>query len=314
MPVQREFSRYRQLLSPLALRGLEAAAARRSDNVKMAESVALAVPAATLLLRDDPAEHKPLIAAMRHLAELGAEAAKQDWAHIPWHLVVPLRDDSGEIRPFYHPLALHLNLAAFGRCYESLSMEDWGAIENAIPDAVSVTRCIETYADTTPEGDRLTLVLWYALCLQDQAIALGRDIDLELTDAVVHSALAQPGPGGTLQRHDPELSLDAWTYDELVGLHALANLALGRRNPTWLARVQEIAAWHLENTQPDNTTTQPWALLAFLASPQTHSFADQQIHDATTHATGDAPVVNTLTALLLADAAAGLERLEACSL
>jgi len=86
----------------------------------------------------------------------------------------------------------------------------------------------------------------------------------------------------------------------LVGLHALARLALLRRHKTWAKRVEEIAMYHLENTQPDNATNQPWGLFAFLWSAKTRSFAEQQMHDATAHSGG---AVSPLAAMLLADAA-----------
>src|SRR5690606_33037121 len=96
-------------------------------------------------------------------------------------------------------------------------------------------------------------------------------------------------------------SPDTWTYRELTGLHALANLALLRRNTAWARRVKEIAGYHLEHTQPDFTTYEPWALFAFGWTPATSDFAQQQLHDVQTHlASGGVDL--TAAALLLADA------------
>ena len=36
----------------------------------------------------------------------------------------------------------------------------------------------------------------------------------------------------------------------------------------------------MENTQPDNTTNEPWGLAAFAALDETGTFAEQQLHDA----------------------------------
>jgi hypothetical protein len=139
-------------------------------------------------------------------------------------------------------------------------------------------------------------------------------VDIEILDAVVHMALkseasATGGDAHPLCAYDPEESPDAWTYRELTGLHALANLALRRRNSNWSQCVQEVAAYHLEHTQPDFTTYEPWALFAFAWSQRTASFAEQQIHDAQTHlagtAAGDASA-GIVPGLLLADAAANM--------
>src|SRR5690606_7345308 len=126
------------------------------------------------------------------------------------------------------------------------------------------------------------LVLWQLLCVADQAALLSRDIDFEWIDAAVYQAIGTPGPDGSLHPRSDEESLDAWTYRELCGVHALADLALLRRNTAWARRVQEVVRYHMDNSQPDNTTTQSWALFAFLWSPATRPFAEQQLHDATT--------------------------------
>ena len=98
-------------------------------------------------------------------------------------------------------------------------------------------------------------------------------------------------------------SFDLWTYRELSGLHALANLALRQRNQVWAKRVQDIAEYHQANTQPDYTTSQPWGVFAFLWPDSTHLFAEQQIHDAQTEGGGG---LTPLAAMLLADAAHSL--------
>ncbi len=98
-------------------------------------------------------------------------------------------------------------------------------------------------------------------------------------------------------------SLDGWTFRELIGLHALAHLCRLHPSPHWQHRLGEIVAYHLENTQPDNTTNQPWGLPAFVLGNAV-SLAEQQLHDVRTHA-GSLPHHRPplFTGLLLADAA-----------
>jgi hypothetical protein len=247
----------------------------------------LGLAAARLLLRDDPAQHEAMAASivtLSRLSELG-----------------DLADGGGHRRPIYLPLVLHLNLQAFARRYESLTPALWSQCESAWPAAIEPLRVAEQFSDQPPPGAILDVVLWQALCLMQWGLAMSRDTDLEYLDSVVHQVVSRPGAGGSLHARQPRESLDAWTYRELAGLHALANLALLRRSAPWSRRVEQVALYHLENTQPDNTTNQPWGVFAFLWSSQTRSFAEQQLHDATTNAAGD-----VIAALLLADAAASL--------
>lgn len=273
-----QFIRYHAMVSQLASQGLQ-----RGATASPANALAAALPAATLLLRDDASQHDPLVQAMRDVA---ATTSLVDWA--------------GHSRPYYHPLAIHLCLAAFGRRYETISPAAWSRCEEIIPSLVEPLRGAEHFADAVPPDEYVPLVLWQALGLAQQATLLSRDIDLEMTDSLVAAIVANPANGGALHRMAPDESLDGWTYSELVGLHALARLALLRRNQAWAKRVEEIALFHLENTQPDNATNQPWGLFAFLWSGKTRSFADQQLHDVTAHGGGS---ITPLAGMLLADAA-----------
>ena len=244
--------------------------------------VSLGVPAARLLLDDDAALHYALADGAKRLAELGRQSAQNGGKICP-----QLVDQAGHHRDVYWPLVLHLHLSAFTLQYESLPSSLWSVCEDALADAIIPTRWIESFVGVAPAADQTAMALWSALCLLEQAVLASRDVDIELVDTVVHHMVARPGSEGALHPRNEqaggEESLDAWTYRELCGLHALANLAIARRNQTWAKRVEQIALYHLENTQPDNTTNQPWALFAFLWSPQTRSFGEQQMHDATVH-------------------------------
>jgi hypothetical protein len=278
-----EFSRYRELVVG-AVEGLGS----RVWGLGAEGTVGIGSPAARLLVRDEPDLFPELAEGMRRLAAMGKRGP------------VMLRDPAGHAREVYHPLVLHLHLAAFLKHYEALPAPLWGACEESLPGAVEPARAVEDFADKAPPEDEpeLTpLMLWNALGLLEAGHLASRDVDVEVADSAVHAIVSRPGPEGSLHPRRGEDSLDAWTYRELTGLHALANLAIARRSQPWARRVHEIARYHLDNTQPDNTTTEPWALAAFLWSPDTRSFAEQQLHDAQTQGVG------VVGALLLADAA-----------
>jgi hypothetical protein len=187
-----------------------------------------------------------------------------------------------------------------------------------LPEAVAPARLIEAFTDAPPPLHRTALVLWQSLCLYEQAKLTSRDLDAEIADAVVGNIVRNPGRAGSLHLRGDDESPDAWTYRELTGLHALANLALRTRNRDWARRVEEVAGHHYTRTQPDYVTYQPWALFAFAWPDRTRFFVDQQLHDVQAAAgaggTGGAEGeessggsgLSVMAGLLLADAADAL--------
>jgi len=142
-----------------------------------------------------------------------------------------------------------------------------------------------------------------ALALAEAATWTGEAAWLELVQWRVHTVLSRSGENGELQPIAEGESLDAWTYRELVGMHTLHHLAALLSHRAWQLRVRQAVMFHLGHTQPDNTTTQPWALAAFLRSPGDASgvgFADQQLHDAMMQGGG---TFHPMAAMLVADAA-----------
>jgi hypothetical protein len=300
----------RELNAPGSSPAPEATAPKASDGDP--PSLGFAAPAAMLLLRGGPEHDAGLVLGLRKLATWGA-ASRQ--GRVP----PTLRDSAGEARDVYLPLTLHLHLAAYAQHYERLKPAVWAACDDALPDAMALTDPAQACADHAPAPPLRPLTLWWALCIAQWASLCQRDVDLELADAIVQPILLDPGPEGSLHPRFPydavgpggrEASLDVWTYRELLGLHALASLALLRRNRAWARRVQEIAQHHARNTQPDYTTSQPWALFAFVWSAGAAHFADQQLHDALSYGSSQGPPgeVSLIAALLLADAADCLGR------
>jgi hypothetical protein len=268
-------------------------------------ALTLAVPAARILV-EGPTSHAcaHLPVSFRAIAEFARAAAGQERPPA-------LYDAQDHQRDVYYPLAVHLLLAAFRRCYESLPGEGWNACEQSAATLVQPLRAIEPWADTPPPPDRVAFALWCALGLSQQGQLAGRDVDVDLADAVVQQVLGPADLDAPLHPRRPDESLDAWTWRELTGLHAVANLALLRRNQAWAGRVEQVALYHQENTQPDNVTAHPWALFAFLWSPHTRPQAEQQLHDVSTALAAStswrpAGERSVLAGLLLADAAASL--------
>lgn len=341
-----QFSQYHAMLSELVARALKATTVSSGTALSDEEqpSVLMAVPAARLLIAEQSSQYAALTDALRAMANIGrpwitlgaisdrdggmddantakrkqdAESSSRAYLSGTGPYPIIFRDELGHGRDVYHPLAVHLCLAAYIKHYETIPVDLWGYCEQATPEAIAPMRMIEHFTDAAPPLELMPMVLWQALCVAEQAHIFSRDADMEMIDGVVASAISMPGKDGSLHPYSPEESLDTWTYRELVGVHALANLALLRRNAEWSTRVEQIAMYHLDNTQPDNTTNQPWGVFAFLWSPKTRSFAEQQIHDATTQAAGGQATggqgnttetgIQPIAAMLLADAARALE-------
>jgi hypothetical protein len=103
---------------------------------------------------------------------------------------------------------------------------------------------------------------------------------------------------GALLKPDPSQNPETLWYEELVLLHALTAYAVCSGNPKARAAASRAAEHHLNETQPDHATSEPWGLLAFILNPNTRSLADQMLHTVQVlHPNGATGV----TAILLAD-------------
>ena len=109
-----------------------------------------------------------------------------------------------------------------------------------------------------------------------------------------------PAASGAMQPADVDAAPDTWVFEDLIWLHALHRA--GRREE----RVAEAVAYHVEHTQPDYTTYQPWAIGAFATAPGGASFAEQQLHDVRTHLSIEGGAGAVVIALLLRLAVDGL--------
>ena len=112
-----------------------------------------------------------------------------------------------------------------------------------------------------------------------------------------------------------DLAIEVWTECELSIVHAAWRIVMAARDATGAARlkrrVQSAVAWHLERTQPDNATTHPWGVHAFLelGSPwlEASDYAASMIHavEAAGHLSEES---DPLSVWILLDAAEGLDR------
>lgn len=281
-----QFSRYRALVSHLAEQTLTAAAQLAPPPARVrGTSLAAVLPAARAVMAPDDAAVSALDGPML----LATLASERQWITL-----------TGQQRPVYHPLAAHLVLRAVTRQRQTLNADQWAGVRTQVH---ALAAALEP---GTPTRETLAVALWQHLARLEAAALTGDEPLRERAMHDVAALLAQSPAEGPLHSQAADDQLDHWTYRELSGLHALANLALHAPETRWWQVVHRVARFHVEHTQPDYTTYEPWAVHAFLRWPKLAVFAEQQLHDTQTnlHVTGDE--ASLLPALLLADAAAAL--------
>ncbi|MCC7145615.1 MAG: hypothetical protein IT443_04145 [Phycisphaeraceae bacterium] len=301
-------------------------------------TIDLGLPAARLLLRHvagqsiDPAEVGALRSAVVHLAACAQSDPPSTF----------LTDASTHRRPEYYALVLHLTLSASRECHLPLDQTFADLLTQALApmlarlvppatgapnpaDALWSALCVYEHALLFGLPDRLELcrqavdaVLKRPLPQSSPASRHGGLLPLGPAplspawkcgaDSITPASLATSGAattsgGGLTSGGGGVESLDAWCYRELLSLHALFNLWAIDQNAAWLNRIESACLYHLENTEPDNVTTQPWALGAFLLSAHTAEFAGRQLHNCLAQGDPSGP-----SALLLTDVVARLRR------
>lgn len=217
---------------------------------------------------------------------------------------IRINDGLGHSRPVYAPFMLSIVQRAFFLHQEHLDASERKACRDAMGSIMYRLDLPMLY--DTPDT---ALTLWKAVCWLRHDLEVCNADEAAGTRTLVDAITMTPGKDDALHPfNESEQLLDTWWYNELCGLHALGNLAMMSNSKKWLQRVAQIANHHLMNIQADHATSQPWGLAAFVLQPETTIFAEQQLHEAAAGVRSPFAKSNTLTALLLADAASHLQR------
>lgn len=257
-------------------------------------SMTLALPAARILLgaADDAARFD-----LRQSLHALADAAQQTANPTPI-----LTDGVGHTRDVYFPLILHLHALALG-----LTDQPNAHDLDLLAAATAPLDQHDDDANHPPALGDTAAALWRSLVRAELARLTGDAYTCSAALGTIHRIANEPGKDGALHPLGLDDLLDSWTYRELAGLHALHAAARGMDDLPLATRCGQIATFHLGHTQPDYTTYQPWALWAFSYDASTAMFAEQQLHDVATHLSIEGPGGALLPALLLAEAAAGMD-------
>ena len=195
-------------------------------------------------------------------------------------------DREGHHRPAYRPLLVYTWLQAFRLVYETLPRSDFGRWEDGIRPWCDLLEAElgdvawPNGAMPAALGDSAAETAWTALALHVAGKVYVRDAWIDLASHTFGKLIKTQQARGTFLEASPSDSPEAHWYHELVILHAAASYAVQAEDRTLAAAVARNATFHLNETQPDHATAQPWALFAFAWNPATRALADQILHAA----------------------------------
>ena len=147
-------------------------------------------------------------------------------------------------------------------------------------------------------GSGATAAAWSALALHSAASVLSDRRWAELAGNCFGRLAASQQASGSFLRAGASDNPETFWYHELVLLHAAASYAAQSNDALVTAAVMQAAEYHLNETQPDHASNQPWGLLAFIWRRDARPLADGMLHTLTLQEPDHA---NGVSSMLLAD-------------
>jgi hypothetical protein len=162
--------------------------------------------------------------------------------------------------------------------------------------------------DTTGIRDALAALdvgIWTSLVFHVAGELLNESSWIEGSREAFINLISHQHPGGAFFQADVHANPETRWYEELITLHAVASYAVRVNEESFRRAVARNAEFHLNETQPDHATAEPWGLLAFIqyAPP----LADQVLHAMSLQYPQG---ITGVPLLLMADVLYGLRRLE----
>lgn len=214
---------------------------------------------------------------------------------------VAVIDAAGHHRPLYRPMLVYAFIQSFRTVYELLPASEFGRWEEstrAFADLLEAELGDVVWDETftlAARGANVADVAWTALALHVAGKAFVRDAWVDLASDVFGKLMRAQQPSGSFLIAGASDNPETHWYHELAILHAAASYAVQAEDRTLAAAVRRGTAFHMNETQPDHATAQPFAVFAFLWNPETRSFADQLLHGVqTSRPTASADVASIL--------------------
>jgi hypothetical protein len=193
-------------------------------------------------------------------------------------------DAADHDRPLYLGLLIYSALQAFRIAYETLPQTTFGRWEEGLRPWCDMLESELTSIDwptsamPASRGSNAAEAVWMALALFVAGKIYVRDAWLDLASDTFGKLLRGEPNRSTFLLASPSDNPETLWYHELVILHAAASYAVQSEDRTLAAAVARNTLYHLNETQPDHATAQPWGLFAFIWNPATRPLADQMLH------------------------------------
>jgi hypothetical protein len=213
-------------------------------------------------------------------------------------------DRSGHHRPVYRPLLAYAWLQAFRIRYETLTREQFGRWDEALRVWADLLEselhhvAPNEFGLPAALGGSVAEAAWTALALHVAGKVFVRDAWTDLASDAFGRLTRSQQPGGAFLASSASDNPELTWYHELSILHAAASYAVQAEDRTLASAVRRATTFHLNETQPDHATAQPWGLFAFVWNDQTRSIADAMLHNVTLQDAAD----DGVSQVLLADA------------
>ena len=202
---------------------------------------------------------------------------------------VAVIDAAGHHRPLYRPMLVYAFIQAFRTVYESLPPSEFGRWEEstrAFADLLEAELGDVTWDETftlAARGANVADIAWTALALHAAGKVFIRDAWIDLASDVFGKITRAQQPAGPFLLAGASDNPETHGYHELAILHAAASYAVQAEDRTLAAAVERSTAFHMNETQPDHATAQPFALFSFVWNSGTRPFADQVLHAVQTN-------------------------------
>jgi hypothetical protein len=221
---------------------------------------------------------------------------------------VEVFDGCGHARQAYGGLLCYAALQALAASDRNLLDEQADAATrwiDATGSALDVQLASLPEALPASDGDNTAALAWWALAVFRGGELLDDPRGVAASRRAMRAIAArQRAAGGYLAAEARDNPETLW-FHELQIAHAVGSYAMQSDDIELRRSAARAAQFHMEETQPDHATNQPWALSAFLIDGQTHIMADGLLHAATVQHPGR---LDAITLILLADTLYSLRR------
>jgi hypothetical protein len=282
-----DFNKYVRLISLMGSKTAQGVILRQGSRLNPS-SIALAAPLIETILSDQPTPPRLITQVAQSLLKNAEEGPS----------LLYLKDAAGQSRPYYGLLAAAVVFHA-----HRLSPSDDVRIKRQLRYLIEILELM--IGSPQAEADPAFFAcICYAIASGIQAGVGQRD-----AQSLIHRLTPHISPTGWLcisHSADVELQPDLLSYREIIVLHCVYSTARLLGHAPLITRAHQVALMHMEFTQTDYFTNQPWGLACFLSTPETIMLGEQQLNDCSIIASQQALLPGhppgAINALILADA------------